>query len=86
MNIPAIADLIARARSDVHFPNVLPWLDLYYQHTSGASLSSTDIRKVETALDELYSRAVMEFSVERSTWGHNLQSGYLLLFPSVSRE
>jgi hypothetical protein len=84
MNANALSAAILAASTSVHFPDVLPWLDLYYGH-GGATAEVLKAEELGTALDDLLMHAVLQFGNDEGIWMRECRGHRLLLFRSVWR-
>jgi hypothetical protein len=75
---------ILAARSCVHFPDVFPWLDLYYWRRQSAMETLVE-EEICTALDDLLVKAIMEFGLVEDIWTRECCGHLLLLFRSDIR-
>lgn len=62
----------------MHFPEVLPWLDLFYYRDKSSSVSLNE-KQISSAIDELVSQAIMEFGMGDDFWIHSLNGHHLIL-------
>lgn len=86
MKNPDLVKVILGANTDLFFPDVLPWLDLYYQIATHDKSAAVNKEEIDAALSGLYARAVMEFCTEPIAWKRHVSRGALILFPSAWRE